>query len=125
MVLERNLGLSLDHVDPSAPWNGSPEIIGNWIADAGVAIVQAAVNAAAVIDFAAIRIDGAISLEIKDRLIDATRTAYRQLNTRGLSPLEVLAGTAGPDARSIWAAILPILANYPRDNDLLLKPASR
>lgn len=92
-----------------------------WLADASLSIAQAAANAAAVIDFTALRIDGVMPSRIRKRLVDATRDAYARLDTRGLSAMTIEEGHVGPDARSIGAAILPILSGFSHDREVLLK----
>ena len=93
----------------------------HWLADASQAIAQAAANAAAVIDFTTLRVDGVLPAHIRRRLVDATRDAYARLDTRGLSPMTIEEGHVGPDARTVGAAILPILSGFSRDREVLLK----
>jgi len=98
--------------------------VDRWLDEAAPAIAQSAANAAAVIDFAALRIDGAMPPALRRRLVNATRAAYGRLDTRGLSPLAIDEGHVGPDARGVGAAILPILEGFSRDRGVLLKPVA-
>ncbi len=120
MRLERLSGSELPIEDEDAEYWHS-DAAEQWLNDASSSIAQAAANAAAVIDFASLRIDGVMPAQMRQRLVDATRYAYGLLDTRGLSPMAIEAGHVGPNARTIGAAILPILSGFSRDSEVLLK----
>ena len=73
------------------------------------------------LDLQAAFIDGAFPPIFRDVLIRETAEAYSQLDRRGLSEIEIVPGSIGERARSMGAAILPILARYSRDSGVLLK----
>ena len=123
MTLERAVGSPLPPVDATDDyWRTEPAE--RWITGAAAAIAQAAVNVSSVIDFGVLRVDGAFPTAVRARLVAAIREAHARLDRRGLSPLAIEEGRAGPDARSIGAAMLPILAEYSRDSDVLIKRRS-
>jgi hypothetical protein len=43
---------------------------------------------------------------------------------RGLSPVGIIAGMIGSDARALGAASLPLLANFAIDRNVLFKDAA-
>lgn len=120
MRLEQLSGSELPVGDDDAPY-WRTDAAERWLEDAALSIAQAAANAAAVIDFTALRIDGVMPARIRRQLVDATRDAYARLDTRGLSPIAIEEGHVGADARAVGAAILPILSGFSRDREVLLK----
>jgi hypothetical protein len=74
-----------------------------------------------VIDFPAVRIDGAVPREVLSAVIASTREHLRRLDLQGLSPFEILPGSIGADARALGGAMLPIAANFSSDPEVLLK----
>jgi predicted NBD/HSP70 family sugar kinase len=120
MRLEQLSGSALPVSDEDGPYWHS-DATERWLVDAAQAIAQAAANAAAVIDFSALRIDGVMPARVRRRLVEATRDAHASLDTRGLSPMAIEEGHVGSDARAVGAAILPILSGFSRDREVLLK----
>jgi predicted NBD/HSP70 family sugar kinase len=94
-----------------------------WIDDVASALAYASVAAIAVIDFEAIVIDGAMPAEVRNRLTARTREIFLGLDRRGLSDVEFVPGTVGADARAIGGAALPLIRNFARDREVLLKEA--
>jgi predicted NBD/HSP70 family sugar kinase len=107
--------------DPSADWSTLGRPLANWIDRSAQAIAQATVAGAAVIDFAEMRIDGAMPRAILTDLVAATRQALTKLDQQGLSAYTIVEGSGGPDARAVGGAMLPILANFTSDREVLLK----
>jgi predicted NBD/HSP70 family sugar kinase len=105
-------------------WHQFGEPLERWIAAASAGIAQAAVAATAVIDFNAVVIDGVFPAGIRTRLVDAVRENVARIDRRGLLPAEIAEGLVGPLARSMGAGMLPILARFARDMDVLFKEAA-
>ena len=115
--------------DPSSIWR-SPEawddfgdLLVNWIDVASQSIAQAAIAAISVIDVAAIVIDGAMPVNVRQKLCQSVAAYLETLDRRGLSDVKILEGRVGPDARAIGAAALPLIKNFARDREVLLKDA--
>jgi predicted NBD/HSP70 family sugar kinase len=94
-----------------------------WIEEAAAALAYASVAAISVIDFEAIVIDGAMPANVRDRLRLRTAQIFEGLDRRGLSEVAIVSGTVGADARAIGAAALPLIKNFARDREVLLKDA--
>ena len=92
-----------------------------WIEDVASALAYASVAAISVIDFEAIVIDGAMPAAVRDRLTARTAQIFDGLDRRGLSDVEIVPGTVGADARAIGGAALPLIRNFGRDREVLLK----
>ncbi len=120
MRLEQLSGSELPFDDEDSPYWRS-DAAERWLADAALSIAQAAANAAAVVDFSALRIDGVMPARVRQRIVGMTRDAYARLDTRGLSSMAIEEGRVGPAARTVGAAILPILSGFSRDREVLLK----
>ena len=104
---------------------GFRRTVKHWNRQAGRSIAEAIVNASSVIDFQAVVIDGAMPAELRDSLVAEVRRAYSNLDRRGLSDLDIIPGNVGAGARAAGAAMLPILANFTRDREVLFKDVSR
>ena len=94
-----------------------------WIEDVASALAYASVAAISVIDFEAIVIDGAMPASVRDRLTTRTAQIFQGLDRRGLSDVAFAPGSIGADARAIGAAALPLIKNFARDREVLLKDA--
>ena len=92
-----------------------------WIEDVAFALAYASLAAISVLDFEAIVIDGAMPAAIRDRLTARTLQIFSGLDRRGLSEVEIVSGTVGADARAIGGAALPLIKNFGRDREVLLK----
>jgi hypothetical protein len=82
------------------------------------------VAAISVIDFAAIVIDGAMPVGVRDRLTARVEARVETLDRRGLSDVAILPGAIGAEARAIGGAALPLIANFARDREVLFKDAA-
>ena len=94
-----------------------------WIEDVASALAYASVAAISVVDFEAIVIDGAMPTNVRDRLTARTARIFEGLDRRGLSDVEIVSGSVGADARAIGGAALPLIKNFGRDREVLLKDA--
>jgi predicted NBD/HSP70 family sugar kinase len=102
-------------------WSAIEAHLGPWIDRAADGIAHAVVDAAAVIDFEAAVIDGALPADVRRRVVAATRERLSGLETKGLPPMELAEGSIGNGARAIGAAALPFLAKFMRDRELLFR----
>ena len=66
-------------------------------------------------------IDGSFPAEVRERLVDRVRLKMEAIDSRGLSPVAILAGSIGSDARAMGGASLPLLANFAVDRNVLFK----
>ncbi len=106
---------------PERDWSALGQPLKRWITATAEALAIATVSAVSVIDFQRVCIDGALPRDVLAAIVEATRAKVALMDLQGLSPFEVVAGSAGADARAIGGAMLPILANYSSDPDVLLK----
>jgi predicted NBD/HSP70 family sugar kinase len=117
-------------MDPSsiwrtpAAWSDFGPILDEWIEEASEALAYACVAAISVIDFAAIVIDGAMPVDVRDRLTARVASRVEALDRRGLSDVAILPGSIGAEARAIGGAALPLIANFARDREVLFKDAA-
>lgn len=124
-VLERRLQQASK--DPARLWmlpEDWPDFgseLEKWIDEAAGGLAILAASAMAIIDFEAIVIDGALPAAIRSRLTSAASQKLGQLDLQGLTPLRVLEGSIGVDARAIGGAALPMLANFARDHEILFR----
>ena len=126
--LERRLTAA--GIDASSIW-ATPDSWGEfgaeldgWIEVAASALAYASVAAISVIDFEAIVIDGGMPASVRDRLTARTAQVFAGLDRRGLSEVEIVAGSIGADARAIGGAALPLIKNFARDREVLFKDAT-
>ena len=116
-------------VDASSMW-ATPDAwadfgphLNDWIEEVASALAYACAAAISVIDFEAIVIDGAMPTAVRDRLTARTADVFAGLDRRGLSDVDIVSGTIGADARAIGGAALPLIRNFGRDREVLLKDA--
>ena len=102
-------------------WSRIAVAVERWVDTAARGIAQAAAAIAAVIDPAAIIIDGAMPPHVRAQLVAAVRSHMARVNTDGISPFAISEGTIGIQARALGAASLPLFANFMVDRDVLLK----
>jgi predicted NBD/HSP70 family sugar kinase len=96
-------------------------LLHHWIAETAAGLTHAIAAVMAVIDFEAIVIDGAFPPEVRTLMVDAIEERLEEMNLEGLSPVTVVEGTIGADARAMGGASLPLLANFAIDRELLFK----
>lgn len=102
-------------------WGEIEDTLSRWLAMAADAIAQAIAAATAVIDFQSIHIDAAVPPKIRDRIVEEVKKAFLKQDQQGLLPVSIVPGGVGADARALGAAMLPILANFSRDREVLFK----
>ncbi|PTV93587.1 putative NBD/HSP70 family sugar kinase [Rhodobacter aestuarii] len=97
----------------SAPeWELEEEIVGPWIAQAAKALAHVAASAGGLCDLQAMVIDGWLPEALRSRLIAAIEEELEKIDLSGMTPPKILAGTAGPLARALGAASLPLSAKF-------------
>lgn len=123
--------LTQQSIDPSPIWT-SPNawmtfgpVLDQWIEDSANYLAQAALTCCSVIDFQAIIIDGSFPQDVRSALVEKTASVLETLNTQGLSPPEILAGSIGHEARSLGAATLPMSHRYFIDQNVLSATANQ
>lgn len=106
---------------PDQDWFSLGRPLDTWLNGAAQAIAQAAIAGVAVMDFAEVRIDGALPRPVLSRLVAETRAHIAAHDLQGLAPFDIVEGVGGVDARATGAAMLPLLARFSSDRDALLK----
>lgn len=104
-------------------WPDYGEPVETWIRSAAQGLAVLAASATSIIDFEAMVIDGAFPLAIRRKLVKAVVAEVDRLDRQGLSPIAIVEGTIGFDARAVGGAALPLLANFARDRDVLFREA--
>ena len=100
------------------PWASWPEVVDDWIVDAGSALAQVIVNTTAVIETDLATIDGGMPEAIVVRLVDATRAALAALPPNAFALPRIARGTLGGNAVARGAAQLPMFQRFfSRHND--------
>jgi predicted NBD/HSP70 family sugar kinase len=119
-LVRAGLDPSLIWTDPEA-WSGFDGEVEAWIAQVAPAIAPALVAACAVVDAEAMVVDGAFPAAVRSRLVARIAAEVGRLDRRGLSPAVVVEGSVGPEARAIGAAMLPLMAAFAPDREILFK----
>ena len=78
----------------------------------------------AVLDCAAIVIDGAVPLAVRGHFVAAVQEALRTVDRQGLAEFPVVEGSIGADARALGAASLPLFDNFMINRNVLFKENS-
>ncbi len=96
-------------------------VLDEWIDEVAASLAYAIAGAIAVIDVPTVVIDGAFPMEVRRRVITATRAALDSVNLQGLSRFALVEGTLGSAARAVGGATIPLLANFTQDREVLFK----
>lgn len=97
----------------SAPdWDLDEDIVAPWLAEAARGLAHVAASAGALCDLEAMVIDGWLPGALRDRLIAAIEAELDHIDLSGMTRPRILAGTAGPQARALGAASLPLSAKF-------------
>ncbi len=102
-------------------WDEIGATVERWIEQVTDSLAPALLGVISVIDFEAIVIDGAFPPAVRRRVVERTRDKLAGLDRQGLSPVEVVEGSIGDEARVIGAATLPLIAGFSRDREVLFK----
>lgn len=105
----------------SGEWRGAGPALDRWLARAAQDVATAAAGVMAVLDCAAIIIDGAVPLQVRARFVDEVRAALARVDCQGLAEFPILEGAIGADARALGAASLPLFDNFIINRNVLFK----
>lgn len=127
-LLER--ALEAAGIDPSAALSATlPDGAGEkadavfdaWAETACAELSRGVVSALSVIDFQEVVVDGFLPPSWRDRFTQRLSAAVGRFNRSGLKAAPVMAGSIGPMARVLGAAMLPLKARFSPDTDLLVR----
>ncbi|MFD2174666.1 ROK family protein [Rhodobacter lacus] len=93
-------------------WQLEEEIIGPWLAKAARALAHVGASAGALCDLQAMVVDGWMPESLRARLIAGIEAELDRLPLSGMTRPTLIAGTAGPQARALGAASLPLSAKF-------------
>lgn len=105
-------------------WSGAGAALERWISSAARDIATAAAGIMAVLDCAAVVIDGAMPTDLRHRLIESVREALKDTDMQGIAAFDIVEGSIGAEARAIGAASLPLFDNFIINRNLLFKEQS-
>ncbi|MBK8085655.1 MAG: ROK family transcriptional regulator [Devosia sp.] len=94
------------------PWAQWEPHLSAWIAEAGAALAEIVLNAAAVIEVDQAIIDGVLPRPLLDQLIAETKAAMATLPWLTFDHPRISAGHLGPDAAPLGAGQLPLFKKY-------------
>ncbi|MEI2385690.1 ROK family transcriptional regulator [Breoghania sp. JC706] len=100
-------------------------IFERWMEATLPEFARAVVAALSIIDFQAVVVDGLLPPPWRARLTAGLEDTLGAFNLSGLSPTLVAAGSIGPMARVLGAAMLPLEARFSPDTDLLVRSGIR
>ncbi|XEY15434.1 ROK family transcriptional regulator [Azospirillum sp. HJ39] len=123
-LLERELAAG--GIDPAAALaDGSGEtanaIFDAWTDTAVTDLSRAVVSALSVIDFQEVVVDGFLPPAWRDRFTQRLALSVEHYNRSGLKTATITAGSIGPMARVLGAAMLPLKGRFSPDTDLLVR----
>lgn len=97
------------------------DVFDAWAHTATIELSRAIVSALSVIDFQEVVVDGFLPPAWRDRFTQRLSAAVERFNRSGLKGATVTAGSIGPMARVLGAAMLPLKARFSPDTDLLVR----
>jgi len=101
-----------------APWLVATEA---WLEDAANGIAMAVQSSCCLLDLGAVILDGSFSRELQLALAGAVARQFGRYDWEGVARPQLLLGEAGPDARALGGALLPLYLEFAPDRDLFLK----
>jgi len=101
-------------------WSPFAAQVDAWLDETADALAGASVASAAIIDFEAVVIDGAMPGDIRARLVDMTCARLQGKDVRGLYRPTIAEGKIGSNARGIGAAVGPIVSQLLLDRSSAL-----
>ena len=104
-------------------WTEVGPALDDWIEETSRSLAYACLVAASVVEFEAMIIDGAVPADVRQRIVEKTKSHLLDLDQRGVASFAVLEGLIGTDARALGAASLPLSANFIIDREILFKEA--
>ena len=124
ILLERALdaaGLDVSEMSGADRTTDADDIFEAWLRCAAKALARAVVSATSVVDFEEVVIDGLLRPVWRRRVVDEVIAAHGRFDRTGLSPIVIAAGSIGPRARVLGAALLPLIGRFSPDTDLLVR----
>ncbi|RAP40723.1 sugar kinase [Rhodovulum viride] len=121
MLAENNEDAEALWTSPDA-WAIDEIILQEWILLAAQAIAVAIAATGSVLDIGAALIDGWMPASVRARLVEEVRVAFSRIDTTGIQPPVIMAGTVGPDARALGGACLAMSERFLVDQNALLAP---
>ncbi|WP_349768654.1 ROK family transcriptional regulator [Pseudoalteromonas prydzensis] len=97
-------------------WGDLGPVLDKWIDQVADGLAYTALCSLAIFDFEAIVIDGAIPINVREKIVAATKCKLSQADHRGINRCEVKSGSIGAKAQSVGCANLPLLINFSQDN---------
>ena len=105
-------------------WAEVGPALDEWVEETSRSLAYACLVAAAVVEFEAMVIDGAIPADVRRNIVERTKSHLQELDQRGVADFSIVEGLIGVDARTLGAASLPLFANFIIDRDVLFKEAA-
>lgn len=114
-TLEQRLleaGIPTDKLNHEDHWAGLGEALDQWLETAASGLAHAIVAAASIIDFEAVVIDGSFPARVRADIITRVAAQVDRLDTTGLQPPTLKAGSLGAVSRALGGATLPLFDRY-------------
>jgi predicted NBD/HSP70 family sugar kinase len=104
--------------DIESDWSVLGKTLDIWLNHLAEGLAYAITSATAIIDFPAVVIDGDLPPNIRKRVTQLVTEELQSMDQQGLSPVTVVEGSLGSNARLIGGASLPLLATFSRDRSV-------
>jgi predicted NBD/HSP70 family sugar kinase len=92
-----------------------------WLATSARGLAHAIIAGTAILDCDAVVIDGTFPRAVQTRLLAAVEAEVARLDTAGIRPPALRAGSLGAVARALGGAALPLFARYLIDQNMLVR----
>ncbi|WP_299813302.1 ROK family protein [uncultured Jannaschia sp.] len=96
----------------TAEWDGFGGILDDWLDRTARHLASAAIAVTAVLAVPAVVLDGSLPPAIRTRLVERVARRMRGMETRGLTPPEIVEGSLGRMAGALGSAYQPIVRDY-------------
>lgn len=93
-------------------WGPFEAQVGPWLEQTAMELARSCLAACSVIDFEAVILDGALPGAVRERLVGLVRVRLADLDSRGVSLPQIVAGSIGGRARAVGAACAPIMSRF-------------
>ena len=102
-------------------WDTIEQPLEQWIARAGKSLAYAFISALTVIDFEEFVLDGAMPVDVRQRLLEEVEQQWSKLDLQGIDTPGISTGTFGEIAGALGAAAMQISKEYMIDHNQLLQ----
>ena len=102
-------------------WEVSEAVLSAWFDQAGGALAQAMVAAAALLEIQTVLIDGWMPVAVRAEMVRRVQGALLGLDLAGIDPPVIREGTVGADARALGAAAIPLSQRYLIDQNAAVR----